>query len=110
VSVAALAHRLHALELLSDWHYRSICIELAQRGYKRTEPNAIPRETSQLLQKVFQAMREDGVTKPAFAKQLHIDPSELDSLVFGLVVTQVQGGGAPSGPGTPRRRGHLRLV
>jgi Zn-dependent peptidase ImmA (M78 family) len=110
VSVAALAHRLHALELLSDWHYRSICIELAQRGYKRTEPNAIPRETSQLLQKVFQAMREDGVTKPAIAKQLHMDPSELDSLVFGLVVTQVQGGGAPSGPGTPRRRGHLRLV
>lgn len=110
VSVAALAHRLHAVKLLSDWHYRSLCIEIAQRGYKRTEPNSVPRETSQLLQKVFQSLRNDGVTKPAIAKQLHINSTELDSLVFGLVVTQVPGGGEPSGHGTPRRRGHLRLV
>jgi Zn-dependent peptidase ImmA (M78 family) len=109
VSVAALAHRLHALNLLSDWHYRTICIEIAQRGYKRAEPNSIPRETSQLLQKVFQALRDEGLTKPAIAKQLHLDATELDSLVFGLVMTQVPGGGGGSVP--PRGgRGHLRLV
>jgi Zn-dependent peptidase ImmA (M78 family) len=108
VSVAALAHRLHALNLLSDWHYRTICIEIAQRGYKRAEPNGIARETSQLLQKVFQALRDDGLTKPVIAKQLHLDPNELDSLVFGLVMTPLQGGGAPKD--SRSGRGHLRLV
>lgn len=108
VSVAALAHRLHALNLLSDWHYRTICIEIAQRGYKRAEPNGIPRETSQLLQKVFQALRNEGLTKPAIARQLHLDPAELDSLVFGLVMTPLQGGGASQD--LRRGRGHLRLV
>jgi Zn-dependent peptidase ImmA (M78 family) len=108
VSVAALAHRLHALNLLSDWHYRTICIEIAQRGYKRAEPNGIARETSQLLQKVFQALRDDGLTKPAIARQLHLDPNELDSLVFGLVMTPLQGGGAPKD--SRSGRGHLRLV
>jgi len=108
VSVAALAHRLHALNLLSDWHYRTICIEIAQRGYKRAEPNGIARETSQLLQKVFQALRDDGLTKPVIARQLHLDPNELDSLVFGLVMTPLQGGGAPKD--SRSGRGHLRLV
>lgn len=108
VSVAALAHRLHALKLLSDWHYRTICIEIAQRGYRRSEPNGIPRETSQLLQKVLQALRDEGVTRPAIAKQLHIDPTELDSLVFGLVMTPMQGARATAG--SRRARGHLKLV
>ena len=108
VSVAALAHRLHALSLLSDWHYRTICIEVAQRGYKRAEPGSVPRETSQLLQKVFQALRDDGVTKAAVARQLCIDAAELDSLVFGLVMTPVAGGG--SAPSPRRGRDHLRLV
>lgn len=108
VSVAALAHRLHALRLMSDWHYRTICIEIAQRGYKRSEPNGIPRETSQLVQKVFQALREDGMSKAAIARCLHLDVTELDSLVFGLTMTPVQGG--RTSPEVRRGRGALRVV
>jgi hypothetical protein len=93
---------------MSDWHYRTICIEIAQRGYKRSEPNGIPRETSQLLQKVFQALRDEGMTKPAIAKHLHVDATELDSLVFGLVMTPMQGG--RTSPEPRRGRGQLRVV
>jgi len=110
VSVTALAHRLHAVDLMTDWHYRMLCIEMAKRGYKRSEPNGIPRETSQLLQKVFQTLRDEGVSKTEVARQLHMDVAELDSLVFGLVMTPLQGGKSPSG-GDPRSaRAHLRLV
>jgi Zn-dependent peptidase ImmA (M78 family) len=109
VSVAALAHRLHATALMSDWHYRTTCIEIAQRGYRRNEPNGIPRETSQLLQKVFRALRDDGVPKSEVARQLHLQPSEVDSLVFGLVMTPVDGGAAGS-TGVRKGRGHLRSV
>lgn len=108
VSVAALAHRLHALKLMSDWHYRMICIEIAQRGFRKSEPDSIQRETSQLLHKVFQTLRVEGVTKSAVAKQLYIEPAELDALIFGLVMTPVQGGRTNSDLG--QGRGHLRVV
>src|SRR5450631_1665906 len=38
VSAMAMAYRLSALGLLSDWQYKSICIELGKRGYRLGEP------------------------------------------------------------------------
>jgi Zn-dependent peptidase ImmA (M78 family)/DNA-binding XRE family transcriptional regulator len=93
VSVMALTHRLHTLGILSDWHYRTLCIEMTQRGYRRAEPEGLPRETSQVLAKVFAALREEGVTKGDVARQLCLDVTEVDSLVFGLVLTQLPGSG-----------------
>jgi Zn-dependent peptidase ImmA (M78 family)/DNA-binding XRE family transcriptional regulator len=107
-SVAALAHRLRAAGLMTEWHYRTVCIEIAKRGWRQSEPNGIARETSQLLQKVFAALRADGITKPVIAKELRIDPRDLDALVFGLVMTTVPGSG--TGPTGVRGGGGLRLV
>lgn len=42
VSVAALAYRLHDVGLVSDWHYRNLCIEIAKRGYRKREPTRHP--------------------------------------------------------------------
>jgi Zn-dependent peptidase ImmA (M78 family)/transcriptional regulator with XRE-family HTH domain len=91
VSVASLAHRLHALKLLSDWHYRSICIDLGARG-REDEPQPMPRETSQVLRKVFDLVRADGMTRGDVASELALDVKELESLIFGLVMTGVDGG------------------
>jgi Zn-dependent peptidase ImmA (M78 family) len=89
VSVAALAHRLRAIDLLSEWQYRNLCIELSRRGYRRAEPEPIPRETSQVLAKVFAQVRKEGVTKAEVAKELALTTRDLDALVFGLVVASV---------------------
>ena len=43
--VAALAYRLHAVGVLSEWHYRQIYIEISKRGYRTREPEEAPRET-----------------------------------------------------------------
>jgi Zn-dependent peptidase ImmA (M78 family)/DNA-binding XRE family transcriptional regulator len=53
VSVAALSYRLHDVKLVSDWHYRTLSIEIAKRGFRKKEPNESLRETSQILGKVF---------------------------------------------------------
>lgn len=87
VSVAALAYRLHDVDLVSDWHYRNLCIEIAKRGYRKREPAEAPRETSQMLAKIFNALREEGTTKHDIAKALHVHVDELDQLVFGLALT-----------------------
>lgn len=93
VSVAALTYRLHAVGVLSDWHYQSLYVELSSRGYRKKEPDGGVRETSQVLQKVFSALREESVSKGDIASELNLHAAELDQLVFGLALTSLPGGG-----------------
>jgi len=109
VSVAALAYRLHAVGVLSEWHYRQLCIEISKRGYRSKEPEGARRETSQVLVKVFAALRDDSLLKRDVAEQLHITPEEIEQLVFGLAVTSLTGSTA-SGAVAGKRRGHLHAV
>lgn len=109
VSVAALAYRLHAVGALSEWHYRQLCIDISKRGYRKREPEEAPRETSQVLAKVFTALRDEGVGKRDIAAQLDISPEEIEDLVFGFTVR-----GLPStskdGRPSSKKLGELRLV
>lgn len=107
VSVAALAYRLKDLGLLNQWHYRTVAIEIAQRGYQKAEPNGAPCETSQVFQKVFAALREEGLTRSDIADQLAVNVSELDELVFGLALTVLPGESQAS---TRPRRPILQLI
>lgn len=107
VSVAALVRRLHDVGMLTDWQYRSLCIELSQRGYRTREPNGIPRESSQVLAKVFSALKSQGLTRAAICRDLRQYSADLNSLVFGLAVTSLPGGDKPDGQQRPAR---LRLV
>lgn len=91
VSVAALAYRLREVGLLSDWNYRGVAIELSQRGFRRQEPESVERETSLVLGKVFQALARQGVKKTDVARELGIPLTELESLVFGLIIASSAG-------------------
>ncbi|HEY0465543.1 MAG TPA: XRE family transcriptional regulator [Polyangiaceae bacterium] len=100
VSLAALANRSHRVGLISDWQYRGLCIEMGQRGDRTTEPEPMPvRETSQILAKVFAALREEGVSRREVARELSIRQPDLDELIFGLLLISVDGtgnGGKPT--------------
>lgn len=63
VSLAALTYRLHSLSLLTEWQYRTLCIQIADSGYRRREPQPCPRETSQVLKKAFEMLKEEGITR-----------------------------------------------
>jgi len=106
VAAMALAHRLHELDLLTDWGYRSACVNLSRQGYRSSEPNGIPRETSQVLAKIFQAMRSEGVTPNDIARDLDLHVAELNKHVFTLIPTAIEGGMSR----TPRRRPALTLI
>jgi Zn-dependent peptidase ImmA (M78 family)/DNA-binding XRE family transcriptional regulator len=108
VSVSAIAYRLHALGLLSDWHYTRLCIEIAERGYRTNEPQPAPREMSQVLPKVFAAFREDGVTLSDIAAALQVEPNEIDKLVFQLMLVSLKGGASTRT--APSRRASLHVV
>jgi len=37
VAAMALTHRLHELDLLTDWGYRTACVDLSRRGYRTSD-------------------------------------------------------------------------
>ena len=85
VSATALTYRLHKLGILSDWQYRSFCIQLGKRGYRGGEPGGIPREASVVWNRVLRELWSDGITKDHIAKELHIPVAEIEVLVEGLL-------------------------
>ena len=84
VSAMALAYRLNILKLLSDWQYKSICIELGKRGYRSGEPVGIARETSAIWRKVLTQLWSEKTTKNDIAVSLHLPLDELEGLIWNL--------------------------
>lgn len=109
VSVAALAYRLHDVGLLSEWIYRSLYIEMSSLGYRKQEPDSAPREVSQVLAKVFAALRLERVRKDDIADALKLPRQEIEQLVFGLALTGLQGGQMEGGKKNTDTS-HLRVV
>jgi Zn-dependent peptidase ImmA (M78 family)/transcriptional regulator with XRE-family HTH domain len=84
VSAMAMAYRLHDLGFLTDWQYKSACIELGRRGYRSGEPDGIKRETSRVWQKILTQLWTERKTKNDIARELHIPIDELEGLIWGL--------------------------
>jgi Zn-dependent peptidase ImmA (M78 family)/transcriptional regulator with XRE-family HTH domain len=84
VSAMAMAHRLNSLGLLSDWQYKSICVELGRRGYRSAEPDGIERETSVVWRKVLSHLWSEKTTKNDIAANLNLPLDELEGLIWNL--------------------------
>jgi Zn-dependent peptidase ImmA (M78 family)/DNA-binding XRE family transcriptional regulator len=111
VSAMALTHRVSELGLLTEWGYRSACVELAKRGYRRSEPESqLVPESSQVLEKVFAHLREAGSGIKMITDSTKLTYEEFNRHVFGLARTVSLGGA--TGPATAARpsREHLRVV
>lgn len=90
VSAMAMAYRLHALKMLTEWQYKSACIELGRRGYRTGEPGGVQRETSVVWRKVLSHLWGERTTKREIAALLHFPPDELEGLIWGLAGPMVR--------------------
>jgi hypothetical protein len=111
VAAMNLAHRMHRLGLLTEWQARSTYIQLGRMGYRAAEPKGMERETSQILSKVFRALREEGMSRSDLARELRVPVEELNRAAFGLTVAR-EGDPMPTRPpeGPARGRPNLRVV
>lgn len=107
VSAMALCYRLRAVGILTEWTYTQLCKELSIRGYRKAEKNGIERETSQVIAKVLKSLTQNGVSRQSLTRELHLNSSELNALMFGLLPTLISGGGSNS---KNRSTDHLTLV
>lgn len=84
VSAMALAHRLRGLDLITEWMYRSLCIELGKMGYRSGEPDGVERERSVVWAKVLTALWSKRLTKAEISSDLYVPLEEIENLIFGL--------------------------
>ncbi|MFF5976930.1 helix-turn-helix domain-containing protein [Streptomyces sp. NPDC012769] len=104
VSAMALTYRMHDLGLLTDWQYRSTCAELSRLGYRSDEPEGMDqRETSQVLTKVFTALRTKHIRPSSVAAELGLTTEEMNRLMFGLTFTTFPGGNRQDTASAQRR-------
>ncbi|HEX2243205.1 MAG TPA: ImmA/IrrE family metallo-endopeptidase [Gammaproteobacteria bacterium] len=87
VSVFALIYRLHALGIITDWHYRTFCIQATEYGYRDNEPNGIAREQSLVWRDVLTELWRERVRKDDIARALGLPSLEIENLLFGLANT-----------------------
>ena len=111
VSVAALARRLRTLDLLSEWSYRGVNVQLSRYGRSR-EPGGIEqRETSQVFEKVFRSLKKRGVSKSSVAQDLDVHLGDLEALVFGLTaISRSRARGSCGDREAVARRARMKLV
>jgi Zn-dependent peptidase ImmA (M78 family) len=96
VSAMALAHRLHDLNIIKDWQYRTLIVALSSAGYRSGEPEGLKeRDASQVFAKVFATLRAEGVTRSMIARDLAFTTNEIDALLAGLVMGSVPNSDAP---------------
>jgi Zn-dependent peptidase ImmA (M78 family)/DNA-binding XRE family transcriptional regulator len=110
VSLAAIAFRLHDLDAITDWHYRSLCIDIARLGYRKSEPNEIERENSQLLRKVMATLRDEGTSIVDIARALHLPTQELNAFISGFATLPVDGGGQRDAGDGPTSRPSFKVI
>ncbi|WP_432189868.1 helix-turn-helix domain-containing protein [Streptomyces sp. Tue6028] len=102
VSAMAFTYRLRTLNLLSEWRFSQTAKQLAQLGYRKSEPRStMVRENSKLMGKVFEVMRAEGRSPLDIARAVNIFPEELNDYVFGLVPIGVTGGEHRTAPVRP---------
>ncbi len=84
VSAMALIYRLHQLNIITEWQYRTFCIQATERGFRVSEENGIDREQSVVWQKVLTALWSERTTKKEIATDLRIPSFEIENMLFGL--------------------------
>jgi len=110
VSLVAQAYRFNSLGLVSEWNYRSLCIEMAKNGYRTNEPEPMERETSQLLTKVLDILNSRNQGRREIAESLYISVDEINSLTFQLTRFSVVPGGSSIDSKTRKGQPKLRLI
>ena len=84
VSLAALGYRLRKMNKMTEWQYRTFCINVNKK-FGTIEPNTIDREETIVWKMVFTELWKDGLTRDQIAEELNLPDHELENMFFGLL-------------------------
>ena len=81
VSMAALIRRARDLDMVSDYKYRELNIELSKAGWRTREPGEVPSERPQLLRNAVTSLRDKGLTDTSIASLGRTDVAGLMMMI-----------------------------
>lgn len=90
VSLSAIIYRLKMLNLITEWQHRTLIINLNKNEYNVNEPCTIPKEKSQIFEKIFESLKEEGIYKQNIANDLSIFVSDLQKLTCGSGIVRIK--------------------
>lgn len=85
VSAAALNYRLNDLGIISEWNYRSLCIDLSKFGRNKEPEPTLTYERSLLLEKVFKSLYIDGFNLEEISNELNLHISDINEYTFDIM-------------------------
>jgi hypothetical protein len=80
---------------------------MTKLGYRESEPNGVPQESSAVLPELLLYLQRKGLTRKSIAASLAISQADLEELLFGLAITGLLGGRkgeSTASPSTPLKR------
>lgn len=95
VSMWALLRRAHTLGVLSDWHYRTLAVEMSSLGYRTVEPGELDAETPTAVTSLIAWHLDHGHEVADLARAACLTPDEFVRLYLSCPV--------PAGVGAARR-------
>lgn len=110
VSISSLVRRLFDLKIITEWQYRTLYIEMSKRRMLRKEPEGIAKEKSQVLEKIFKSLWQEGITRNEVARQLNFPVDEIDQLTFNLAFIGTTIKGSSQQPNIDKPSPNLKLI
>ncbi|WP_216382140.1 helix-turn-helix domain-containing protein [Arcanobacterium phocae] len=119
MSAFATVRALHDSERLSDWAYRSLCVELSKRGFRTDEPGSrLSYENSKVFSTILSADSSGKYTVRTIANQMFLPSTTVRTLMMTTDMRIVEPVGknagdvrsVPSGNLVNTSSGKLRLV
>jgi Zn-dependent peptidase ImmA (M78 family) len=84
VSMAALLRRAFTLDIVSDWQYRNLMVEMSALGYRTQEPSDLVRERPRFVPALVADLRDDrGYHLDQLAEAAGLLPDEFARLYVG---------------------------
>jgi Zn-dependent peptidase ImmA (M78 family)/DNA-binding XRE family transcriptional regulator len=108
VSVAAYVVRLRKLDLITEWHYRTLFKQLSQRGYRKKEPFDHRPELSRLAELILMDLRSEGIGYKDVADIIGVSKEDISDLLFNIAIFNVGDGNSSSSGGGSKD--HIRLA
>lgn len=84
VSFLACVHRMHELNMISDWMYSKYNIMASENGRKNEPDAAFNKERSQIFPKIMELLHDEGKTITDVAIENDMDTFELREYLFGF--------------------------
>jgi Zn-dependent peptidase ImmA (M78 family)/transcriptional regulator with XRE-family HTH domain len=81
VSIQALAYRAHELGCIDRTRYTSIFQQLSRKGWRKTEPIEIPRESPRAFKRLLRAHLDAGYGREQLAEMLFVTADRLNELL-----------------------------